>query len=206
MEWNRNLQGYLGIADIWEVLNGEEPEPAGRAEKKLWDGYQRKLQSLLLLICGPLALSIIALHSDKTATEQYKALKRMYSTTTTTTYSTLYRRIFKCSLSNHKSLKDYGQEVANARNKLIELGMPMSELEVSCAFLDGLDTSYQAWKDVFLGIYAKNPTKIDNGKEVLIVPTIEEVLDLLIDREPSSLASSPKPSTTRAYGAKGRDK
>ena len=118
----------------------------------------------------------------------------------------LYRKIFKCSLSNHKSLKEYGEEVTNARNKLKELGIPIPELGVTCAFLDGLDPSYQAWKDMFLGGYAQNPTTIENGKEVMIVPTIEEILKLLIDRESSNLtSSSSKQAGSRAFNAKGRD-
>jgi hypothetical protein len=55
----------------------------------------------------------------------------------------MYRRVFKCSLFNHKSIQEYGDEVINARNKLIELERPIDELVVTCAFLDGLDESYQ---------------------------------------------------------------
>ena len=72
-------------------------------------------------------------------------------------FSTEYHRINRCSITNHKFLKEYGEEVTSARNKLKELKHPVNELHVTCAFLDGLDSSYQAWKDMFLGGYAKKP-------------------------------------------------
>ncbi|MCJ1428807.1 hypothetical protein MMC29_006718 [Sticta canariensis] len=208
VEWNRRLRGHLGMVDLWTTLTGTATIPAeGTPQHTLWETHQRKLASLLLLITGPSALSLIELKIDDTATEQYLLLKATYNTTTITTFSMLYRKIFKCSLSNHKSLKEYGEEVTNARNKLKELGIPIPELGVTCAFLDGLDPSYQAWKDMFLGGYAKNPTTTENGKVVMIVPTIEEVLKLLIDRESSNLTptSSSKHSASRALNAQGRD-
>lgn len=119
----------------------------------------------------------------------------------------LYPRINRCSLSNHKSLKEYGEEVAIARNKLRALKRPMDELQVTCVFLDGLDSSYQVWKDTFLGGYARNPTKTENGVEILIVPTIEEILQLLIDRESrisSSLSLSQMPAS-RAFSARKKE-
>ena len=208
VEWNRKLRGHLGMVDLWTTLTGTATvPPAGTPQHTLWETHQRKLASLLLLITGPSALSLIELKIDDTATEQYLLLKATYNTTTITTFSMLYRKIFKCSLSNHKSLKEYGEEVTNARNKLKGLGIPIPELGVTCAFLDGLDPSYQAWKDMFLGGYAKNPTTTENGKVVMIVPTIEEVLKLLIDRESSNLTptSSSQHSASRAFNAKRRD-
>lgn len=196
------------MVDLWTTLTGTAPVPAeGTSQHISWETHQRKLASLLLLITGPSALSLIEPKIDDTATDLYLLLKATYNTTTITTFSMLYRKVFKCSLSNHKSLKEYGEEVTNARNKLKELGIPIPELGVTCAFLDGLDPSYQAWKDMFLGGYGKNPTTTENGKVVMIVPTIEQVLKLLIDRESSNLVSTPssKHLASRAFNGKGRD-
>ena len=166
VEWNRRLRGHLSMVSLWKTLTGERSAPAtGTPEYIAWEGNQDKLASLLLLITGPSALSLVELSIDKTATEQYMILKEAYNTTTIVTLGILYRRIFQCSLSNHKSLREYGEEVASARNKLKELGEPLDEFAVSSAFLNGLDASYQAWKDIFYGGYAKNPTKEVNGKK-----------------------------------------
>ncbi|MCJ1469247.1 hypothetical protein MMC07_007880 [Pseudocyphellaria aurata] len=167
MEWNRKLRGHLGM-----------------------QSYQRKLASLLLLICGPSALSLIELKSEESATIQYLFLKNTYKTTTITAYSTEYRQIHRCSITNHASLKEYGEEVISARNKLRALKRPADELSVTCAFLDGLDSSYQAWKDMFLGVYAKTPINTVQGVATMLVPTIEEVLKLLIDCESSTASVS----------------
>lgn len=210
VDWSRALNGHLGIIDLWTTLTGEEPVPLiGSAEHLAWESHQRKLASLLLLTCGPAALSLIKPKRDDTATEQYSYLKTPYNTTTIATYSTLYRQINRCSLSNHESLKEYGDEVINARNKLKELKRPLDELHVSCAFLDGLDASYQAWKDMFLASYARNPTRIELGIEVMIIPTIDEILKLLLDRESRNLQSSSANQehsllTKRALGSEGQ--
>ncbi|MCJ1427119.1 hypothetical protein MMC29_005022 [Sticta canariensis] len=204
VEWNRNL-GHLGMVDLWEILTGEVPAPAeGTLEHNIWLKHQRKLKSLLLLICGPSTLALMGTHTGKLATEQYNVLKDMYNTTTISTFGTLYRQIFKCSLSDHKSLKKYGEEVTNARNKLIELGIPLPELAVTCAFLDGLDSSYKNWKEQFLGRYAENPTKMEKEIKTMIVPTIKDVMSQLIDRESSSSSAS-KQAVTRAFDAKKRN-
>ena len=80
----------------------------------------------------------------------------------------------------------------------MELGNPLPELAVTCAFLDGLDTSYQAWKDMYLGGYSKDGVDRD-GK--MIVPTIEEMLKLLINREIGAKISALSQSTARAFKA-----
>ncbi|MCJ1429180.1 hypothetical protein MMC29_007093 [Sticta canariensis] len=205
VEWNRNLEGHLGMVDLWEILTGEVPAPAeGTPEHNIWLKHQRKLKSLLLLICSPAALALMGTHTGKLATEQYNFLKDMCNTTTIFTFGKLYRQIFKCSFSDHKSLKKYREEVTNARNKLIELGISLPELAVICAFLDGLDGSYKNWKEEFLGRYAVNPTKMEKGIKTMIVPTIEDVMSQLIDRESSSSSAS-KQAVTRAFDAKKGD-
>ncbi|MCJ1425489.1 hypothetical protein MMC29_003389, partial [Sticta canariensis] len=71
VEWNRNLEGHLGMVDLWEILTGEVPAPTkGTSEHNIWLKHQRKLNSLLL-ICGPSALALMGTHTGKLATEQY---------------------------------------------------------------------------------------------------------------------------------------
>lgn len=148
----------------------------------IWSINQKRLAALLILVTGPSARSLIESDADQTSTEQYQMLKDAYNTPTMTIYSILYRKIFKCHISHHKSLKEYGEEVAIARNILKEFNRPLDELAVACAFLDNLDPSYQEWTEKILGVYAKDPTTIVKGVEVMDVPTIEEILVLLIDR------------------------
>ncbi|MCJ1270664.1 hypothetical protein MMC22_010561 [Lobaria immixta] len=180
VEWNRKLRGHLGMVSLWKILTGETPAPVTEtAEHTVWQLNQDRLASLLLLVTGPSALSLVELNIDNTATEQYQVLKNAYNTTTITIYSTLYRQIFQCNIANHKSLKEY------------------DELAVTCAFLNGLDASYQAWKDMFLGGYAKNPTTVQNGQEVMVVPTLEEILKLLIDREAGISQTAARPSSIK---------
>ena len=136
--------------------------------------------------------------ATKNTTKQYEILKKEFDSHTVTTYSLLYRQIFKCNIADHKNLQEYGEAVTKARNKLLKLGNPLPELAVTCAFLDGLDTSYQAWKDMYLGGYSKNGVDRD-GKR--IVPTIEEMLKLVIDRESGAKVSTLSQSTTRAFKA-----
>ena len=198
VDWNRKLRGTLGLAGLWKVLTGESAKPTDQDTDKLatWEDNQEKLTSLLILICGPIALSHIEKDATKNATEQYEILKKEFDSHTVTTYSLLYRQIFKCSIADHKNLQEYGEAVTKARNKLVELGNPLPELAVTCAFLDGLDTSYQAWKDMYLGGYSKDGVDRD-GK--MIVPTIEEMLKLLIDRESGAKVSALSQSTARAF-------
>ncbi|MCJ1470081.1 hypothetical protein MMC07_008726 [Pseudocyphellaria aurata] len=211
--WDRKLKVHLGMVDMYKVLTVEDPTPSSTDDINLarWTLNQDRLSSLLL-ITGPSALSLLDLDSTKNATQQYKVLKDAFNKATITTFSTLYRRVFECKLSDHRSVKEYGEEVATARNKLKELGRPLDELAITCVFLNGLDPSYQAWKDMYLGEYAKNPTHLANGVQTMTIPTIEEVIQLLIDRQSSNQMSSPKGDTTPAFramdkkGSKGPDR
>ena len=58
---------------------------------------------------------------------------------------------------------------------------------------------------MFLGGYAKNHTTVQNGQEVMVVPTLEEILQLLIHREAgtSQTAANQNSSNTRAFRANG---
>ena len=134
----------------------------------------------MILICGPIALSQIEKNATKNVTKWYKILKKEFDSHTVTTYNLFYRQIFKCRIVDHKNLQEYGEAVTKAKNKLVELSNPLSKLAVTCTFLDRLDILYQRWKDIYLGDYSKDG--IDkNGK--IIVPTIEKMLKLLIDKE-----------------------
>ena len=128
----------------------------------------------------PSALSIIEKEKNASATKKYQPFKAEYDSQTLVTFSVLYRKISRCNISKHKSLKEYGEEVTKARNKLFQLGEPLLEMFVSCAFLDGLDSSYNAWKDMYFSSYSKT-MKDKDGK--MVQPTVEEILKLLIDRQ-----------------------
>ena len=176
------MNGTLAIANLWKVLTGDKASSsdADNETYAIWEDNQESLNGVLLLICGPSALSIIEKEKDASATQKYQLLKAEYDGQTLVTFSVLYRKILRCNISNHKSLKEYGEEVTKARNKLVELGEPLPEMFVSCAFLDGLDSSYNAWKDMFFSSYSE-AMKDKDGK--MVQPTVEEILKLLIDQQ-----------------------
>ena len=206
IEWNWKLKGHFGMVDFWTTFIGDVPKLTTETPKHaLGQNYPRKFSSLLLLISGPSTLSLIKLKSNNTATAQYFFLKSIYNTTTITIFNTEYRRINRCSIRNHKSLKKYSKEVTNARNKLKELKRPVDKLHVTCAFLDGLDSFYLAWKDMFLRGYARNSTSTVQGVTTMLVLTIEEILKLLIDRETSTPSLSQK-LATQAFEANNQFK
>lgn len=200
MEWNRKLNGTLAIANLWKVLTGER-SPLAETYKSfaIWEDNQRSLNDVLLLSCGPSALSIIQEEKDASATKKYKLLKAEYEGQTLITFSTLHRKISRCKISNHKSLQEYGEEVKMARNKLVGPGEPLPEMFVSCSFLDGLDLSYNAWKDMYFLSYSKTIKDVD-GK--MIQPTVKENFMLLINWETGQIsgAASSK-SQPRAFKA-----
>jgi patatin-like phospholipase/acyl hydrolase len=79
---------------------------------------------------------------DKTATELCNLLKAEYNTLILITFNILYRKIFRCSLISHKSLREYFDDVVRARNKLKELDDLISEMIVISCFLNELNSSY----------------------------------------------------------------
>lgn len=179
VEWNRKLNGTLAIANLWKVLTGDKAQPADTDESyATWEDNQESLNGVLLLICRPSALSIIEKEKDASATKKYQLLKAEYDGQTLVTFSILYRKISRCNISNHKSLKEYGEEVTKAWDKLVELGEPLPEMFVTCSFLDGLDSSYNAWKDMYFSSYNKTMKDKDGN---MVQPTVEEILKLLID-------------------------
>jgi hypothetical protein len=144
-EWNRKLKNYLSMIDLWKILIGDSSESSLIDSDKhvSWSEKQEQLERLLGLILDISARSLIERTTGKNATQQYKILENEYNKISISTFSQMYRRVFKCSLFNQKSIQEYDDEVINARNKLIELGRPIDELAVTCAFLNGLDGSYQ---------------------------------------------------------------
>lgn len=122
-----------------------------------------------------------------TAVEQYALLKAEHNTQTITTFSHLYRKIHRRSISSHKSLKEYSEEFIKTRNKLQQLRQPVPSLQLVCAFLDGLDSSYQGWKD----------------QTIMNVSNMEKLVKQLMDPEDGMRKSNCKPGATRAFGTKG---
>jgi hypothetical protein len=129
---------------LWKILTGESSEPSSNDDKHVaWSEKQEQLERLLGLILSTSARSLMERTSGKNATQQYTILENEYNKISISIFSQVYRRVFKCSLFNHKSVQKYDDEVINARNKLIELDRSIDKLAVTCAFLNGLDGSYQ---------------------------------------------------------------
>jgi hypothetical protein len=199
------------MIDLWDVLTGADAEPDEKLtpdEHAQWKKHQQKLNGLLTLITGSSPLSIIEMNPDKNATELFNLLKAEYNTLTLTTFSILYRKIFRCSLANHKTLREYFDEVVRARNKLKELGDPISEMAVTSCFLDGLDTTYDDWKNVYMATNARSAlvlattTKGDGKTTPPTGPTVEDVMRQLADRESRLFNDTNKKDHARAFGAK----
>ncbi len=181
-EWNRKLKNYLSMINLWKILIDDSSESSFIDSDKhvSWSEKQEQLKRLSDLILTTSTRSLIERITDKNATQQYKILENEYNKISISTFSQMYRRVFKCSLFNHKSIQEYDDEIINARNKLIELKRSIDELTITCVFLNGLDESYQEWKDMWINsqdIYIK-----DNRKD-LVVSKIEEILIKLMNRE-----------------------
>ncbi len=78
VERNKKLWGKLSLVGLWKVLTEESAKPTDQDTDKLaiCEENQEKLESLLILICGPIALSHIEKNAKKNATEQYEILKK----------------------------------------------------------------------------------------------------------------------------------
>jgi hypothetical protein len=158
-------------------------------EHSIWKRHQQKLNDLLILIIDSSSLSIIEMNSDKIAIELYNLFKAEYNTLTLITFNILYRKIFRCFLISHKSLREYFDDVVRARNKLRELDDLMSEMIVISSFLNELNSSYNDWKNVYMIINARfalvlitikdKNDKISSFTDL----TVEDVMRQLIDRE-----------------------
>jgi hypothetical protein len=180
--WNRKLKNYLSMIELWKILIEDSSESSQiDSEKHLaWSEKQEQLEKLLDLILKTSARSLIERITDKNATQQYKILENEYNKIFISTFSQMYRRVFKCSLFNHKSIQEYDDEIINVRNKLIELGRSFDELTITCAFLNELDDSYQKWKDMWI---KSQDIYIKRNRKDLNVPKIEEILIKLVNRE-----------------------
>ncbi|MCJ1263342.1 hypothetical protein MMC22_003212 [Lobaria immixta] len=208
-EWDEKLQGQLGMIDLYVILTNASHEPNATTSPKeynKWAEYQRRLKGLLLCITGLHPKSILMNNASLTAVAQYTLLKEEYNTQTITTFSQLFRRIHKCSLADHKSLKEYGDKFIQTRNKLQQLNQPLSPLQLVCAFLDGLDESYQSWKDQLFSQYISKPTRQivnkDQTVSIMNIPDIEEIIKQLRDRE-DGLSKFKQSGATWAFRAKG---
>ncbi len=143
------MKNYLSMIDLWKILIDESSESLFDDDKHVaWSEKHKQLEILLDLILRTSARSLIERITDKNVTQQYKILENEYNKISISTFAQMYRRVFKCSLFNHKSVQKYDDEIINARNKLIELKRLLDELIVTCVFLNELDESYQEWKDM----------------------------------------------------------
>ncbi|MCJ1271672.1 hypothetical protein MMC22_011577 [Lobaria immixta] len=197
------------MIDLYVILTDASHKPnATTSPKKYnkWAEYQRQFKGLLLCIIGPHPKSILMNNASLTAVAQYTLLKEKYNTQTITMFSQLFRRIHKCSLANHKSMKEYEDEFIQTWNKLQQLNQPLSPLQLVCAFLDGLDECYQSWKNQLVSQYISKPTRqiVDKGQTVFImnIPDIEEIIKQLRDKE-NGLSKFKQSGATRAFRAKG---
>jgi hypothetical protein len=158
-------------------------------EHNIWKKHQQKLNDLLILIIDSSSLSIIEMNSDKTAIELYNLLKAEYNTLILITFSILYRKIFRCFLISHKSLREYFDDVLRTRNKLRELDDLISKIIVISCFLNELNSSYNDWKNVYIIINARFAFVLitirdkDDKISFFIDLTVEDVMKQLIDRE-----------------------
>ncbi len=123
-------------------------------------------------------MSIIEKEKNTSATKNYQLLKAEYDGQTLVIFSGPYRKILRCNISDHKSLKEYTEEVTKVQNKIVELVELLAEMLVSYVFLDGLDSLYNAWKDMYFSSYSK--IRKDKNRKI-VQPTVEETLKLLID-------------------------
>ena len=197
--------------DLYEILTDPAQEPdwlLGERQYRKWEEYQCRLRGLLLCITGPYPKSLLMNNQGLSAVRQDGVLKKEYNSQTITTFSQLYRKIDRCSITNHKSLKEYYDEFIKTRNKLQQLGHPIDTLHLVCAFLGGLDESYQGWKDQLFSYYISNATQTvvtstGQTQTVMNIPIIEEIIKQLMNREDGLVASTLSADMTRAFGAWG---
>jgi hypothetical protein len=83
----------------------------------------------------------------------------------------LYKKIFRCSLINHKSLREYFDDVVRARNKLKEFDDLISKMIVINCFLNELNNSYNDWKNVYM---------IINTRFAFVLITIKDKNDKIL--------------------------
>jgi hypothetical protein len=172
--WSKIFKNHLNMIDLWNVLIDEDfvsDEKLYFIEHSIWKKHQQKLNDLLILIIDSSLFSIIEMNSDKTTIELYNLLKAEYNTLILITFSILYKKIFRCSLVNRKSLREYFDDVVRARNKLRELNDLISKMIVISCFLDELNSSYNDWKNVYM---------IINARFALVLITIKDKDDKIL--------------------------
>lgn len=115
-----------------------------------------------------------------------EALKEAYSdrnTATIHTFISLTRAVSNCDISKHENLGEYGKDFIMTRDRLTELGQPLPAIFLLCSFLEGLDESFQSWKDEFIRRgFTVDVTDSGVTSSKMIVPEVEEVLKELMDR------------------------
>ncbi len=194
------------MIDLWKILIEDSIESSVSDTDKhvAWSEKQEQLERLLDLILDISARSLIERITDKNATQQYKILENEYNKIFISTFSQMYRRVFKCSLFNHKTIQEYDDEIINVCNKLIELDRSIDELAVICAFLNELNESYQKWKDMWIN--SQNTYTKKNRKDLAVLK-IEEILIKLVDREAfrKSNSKNDQSQKNKTYATKKRN-
>ncbi len=204
-EWNRKLKNYFSMIELWKILTEDSSELTDLEKHLAWSEKQEQLEKLLDLILETSARSLIECITDKNATQQYKILENEYNKISISTFSQMYKRVFRCSLFNHKSIQKYDDEIINTRNKLIELRRFIDELTITCAFLNELDGSYQEWKNMWIN---NQDIYIKKNRKNLNVLKIEEILIKLINREAFrkfNLIKNDQSQKNKVFATKKRD-
>jgi hypothetical protein len=208
-EWNKKLKNYLSIIDLWKILINDSFKLIDFDKHVSWSEKQKQLKELLNFILNISTRSLIERIADKNATQQYKILENEYNKIFISTFSQMYRRIFKCSLFNHKSIQKYDDEIINVRNKFIELRRFIDELTITCVFLNELDNSYQEWKDMWIN---NQEIYIKKNRKNLNVFKIEEILIKLVNRKTSqkfnstSISKNDQSQKNKTFATKKRNK
>jgi hypothetical protein len=112
-EWSRKLKLNLSVTKLWKILIDETSRSSVSDTEQhiIWFERQNQLEDLIDLILKTISRSLIESSSAKNVTKQYKILKVKYNKISISSYALLYRRIFKCSLINHKTLQKYANDV-----------------------------------------------------------------------------------------------
>lgn len=123
-------------------------------------------------------------------------MKKEFDLHTVIKYSLFYCQIFKCNVTNHKILQEYGKLITKVKNKLEELKNPLPKLAIIYVFLNDLDISYQIWKNIYLWDYTKDSIDKD---EKIIIPIMKKIVKLLINKENEAKVSATLEFTIQTF-------
>jgi hypothetical protein len=147
------------MIELWKILIDDTSELTDIEARFAWNEKQKQLEGLLSLILETSTLSIIEKQSALNATQQYVILKNEYNKISISTFATHYRRIFRCSLINHKSIREYDDEICDAT----------SRNESSSTWIDWVGFRFSVWNR--LKPKAKNPNHWVSVFEIRFQPS-----------------------------------